>query len=41
MTEPNTMVFMTTEHKKVTIRDVARLANVSYGTVSRLSLIHI
>ena len=35
MTEPNTMVFMTTEHKKVTIRDVARLANVSYGTVSR------
>ena len=35
MTEPNTMVFMTTEHKKVTIRDVARLANVSYGAVSR------
>ncbi|KAB8287360.1 transcriptional regulator [Bifidobacterium ramosum] len=35
MSEPNTMVFMTTAHKKVTIRDVARYAEVSYGTVSR------
>lgn len=35
MTASNTMAYMATATKRATIRDVAQLAGVSYGTVSR------